>query len=187
MKKYFIPAIAAAILLATGLSSCETPAGQGAGFGALTGAATGALIGAAATGTGQGAAIGAAAGAAGWSPHRRGGRAESGAVLSGASGRLSGTLNRPGHRAMSTARIRRTTSSTCAACRRARWCVIRRPAEFSASPNDAVVARELDPGRSAPARTSSFAGRDQPSRLHAAASTSLRVSSFIRTSSGQPR
>ena len=63
MKKYFIPTIAAAILLAMGLGSCETPEGQGAGFGAVTGAATGALIGAAATGTGQGAGIGAAAGA----------------------------------------------------------------------------------------------------------------------------
>jgi hypothetical protein len=63
MKNYFIPAIAAAILLATGLNSCETPAGQGAGFGAFTGAATGALIGAAATGTGRGAGIGAGAGA----------------------------------------------------------------------------------------------------------------------------
>ena len=64
MKKPFIAAVAAALLLATGLSSCETPAGQGAGFGAFSGAATGALIGAAATGTGQGAGIGAAAGAA---------------------------------------------------------------------------------------------------------------------------
>ncbi len=63
MKKYFIPAAAAAVLLATGLSSCETPAGQGAGFGALNGAAAGALIGAAASGTGRGAAIGAGAGA----------------------------------------------------------------------------------------------------------------------------
>ena len=63
MKKYFIPAVSAAVLLATGLSSCETPAGQGAGFGAVTGAATGALIGAAATGSGRGAAIGAGAGA----------------------------------------------------------------------------------------------------------------------------
>ncbi|HXA09657.1 MAG TPA: glycine zipper domain-containing protein [Chthoniobacterales bacterium] len=63
MKKYFLPAVSAAILLATGLSSCETPAGQGAGFGAFSGAATGALIGAAASGTGEGAAIGAGAGA----------------------------------------------------------------------------------------------------------------------------
>jgi hypothetical protein len=63
MKKYFIPATAAAVLLATGLSSCETPAGQGAAFGGLSGAATGALIGAAATGTGRGAGIGAGAGA----------------------------------------------------------------------------------------------------------------------------
>jgi hypothetical protein len=62
MKKIFIPAVSAAILLATGLSSCETPAGQGAGFGAVTGAAAGALIGGAAAG-GRGAAIGAGAGA----------------------------------------------------------------------------------------------------------------------------
>ncbi|MGH8092880.1 MAG: glycine zipper domain-containing protein [Chthoniobacterales bacterium] len=62
MRKFFIPAVAAAIL-SMGLSSCETPAGQGAGFGAVSGAATGALIGAAASGTGEGAAIGAGAGA----------------------------------------------------------------------------------------------------------------------------
>jgi osmotically inducible lipoprotein OsmB len=62
MKKYFIPAVSAAILLAMGLSSCETPEGQGAGFGAVTGAAAGALIGGAAAG-GRGAAIGAGAGA----------------------------------------------------------------------------------------------------------------------------
>lgn len=62
MKKYFIPAVSAAILLAIGLTSCETPAGQGAGFGAVTGAAAGALIGGAAAG-GRGAAIGAGAGA----------------------------------------------------------------------------------------------------------------------------
>jgi len=42
------------------VSSCETPAGQGAGWGA----ATGAIIGGAATGHVRGAAIGAAAGAA---------------------------------------------------------------------------------------------------------------------------
>ncbi len=63
MKKYFIPAVSAAVFLAMGLASCETPAGQGAGFGAVAGAATGALIGAAATGTGRGAGIGAGAGA----------------------------------------------------------------------------------------------------------------------------
>ena len=61
MKKYFIPAVSAAILvpLALSLSSCETPVGQGAGFGA----ATGAIIGGAATGRVRGAAIGAGAGA----------------------------------------------------------------------------------------------------------------------------
>src|SRR6476659_8088949 len=57
MKNHFIPAVATALLLVTALSSCETPAGQGAGFGAFSGAATGALIGAAATGTGQGAGV----------------------------------------------------------------------------------------------------------------------------------
>ena len=62
MKKIFVPAVSAAILLGMGLSSCETPAGQGAGFGAVTGAAAGALIGGAAAG-GRGAAIGAGAGA----------------------------------------------------------------------------------------------------------------------------
>ncbi len=45
MKKYFIPAVSAAVLLTMGLTSCETPAGQGAGFGAVTGAVAGALIG----------------------------------------------------------------------------------------------------------------------------------------------
>ena len=62
MKRYFIPAVSAAILLSIALTSCETPAGQGAGFGAVTGAAAGALIGGAAAG-GRGAAIGAGAGA----------------------------------------------------------------------------------------------------------------------------
>lgn len=59
MKKYFIPAVSAAILLPMVLTSCETPVGQGAGFGA----ATGAIIGGAATGRVRGAAIGAGAGA----------------------------------------------------------------------------------------------------------------------------
>src|SRR5436853_4155537 len=62
MKTQFISAISALALLAMGLSSCETPAGQGAGIGAVTGAAAGALIGGAAAG-GRGAAIGAGAGA----------------------------------------------------------------------------------------------------------------------------
>src|SRR5947208_11008477 len=61
MKKLFIPAVSAALLLTMGLTSCETPPGQGAGFGALTGAAAGALIGGGAAG-GRGAAIGAGAG-----------------------------------------------------------------------------------------------------------------------------
>jgi hypothetical protein len=52
MKKYFIPAASAALLLTMGLTSCET----------LTGAAAGALIGGGAAG-GRGAAIGAGAGA----------------------------------------------------------------------------------------------------------------------------
>ncbi len=59
MKKYFIPVVAAAILLPMALTSCETPVGQGAGFGA----ATGAVIGGAATGRVRGAAVGAGAGA----------------------------------------------------------------------------------------------------------------------------
>jgi hypothetical protein len=62
MKKYLIPAGMAAVLIPLLLSSCETPAGQGAGIGAFTGAAAGALIGGAAAG-GRGAAIGAGAGA----------------------------------------------------------------------------------------------------------------------------
>lgn len=59
MKKYFISAVSAAILLPMVFSSCETPVGQGAGFGA----ATGAIIGGAATGRARGAALGAGAGA----------------------------------------------------------------------------------------------------------------------------
>jgi len=62
MKRYFFPVASAAVLFPLLLSSCETPAGQGAGFGAVTGAAAGALIGGAAAG-GHGAAIGAGAGA----------------------------------------------------------------------------------------------------------------------------
>ncbi len=61
MTKHFLPAVSAAILGTLALSSCETPAGQGAGIGAGIGAATGALIGAGAAG-GNGAAIGAGAG-----------------------------------------------------------------------------------------------------------------------------
>ncbi|HEY2800227.1 MAG TPA: glycine zipper domain-containing protein [Chthoniobacterales bacterium] len=57
MKKYFLPAASAAILISLTLTSCETPVGQGAGIGA----ASGALIGAGAAG-GRGAAIGAGAG-----------------------------------------------------------------------------------------------------------------------------
>ncbi|HEY1582398.1 MAG TPA: glycine zipper domain-containing protein [Chthoniobacterales bacterium] len=59
MKKYLMLTASAAILLSMGLTSCETPVGQGAGFGA----ATGAIIGGAATGHFRGAAIGAGAGA----------------------------------------------------------------------------------------------------------------------------
>jgi Glycine zipper len=54
------PIIISVGLLASVLSSCDTPVGQGAGWGA----ATGAIIGGAATGEGRYAAIGAAAGAA---------------------------------------------------------------------------------------------------------------------------
>ena len=108
MKNHFIPAVAAALLLVTALSSCETPAGQGAGFGAFSGAATGALIGAAATGTGQGAAIGAAAGAV------------AGALIGAAVAQIRRNIitllravilmpARPAHRAMFTVRILRTT------------------------------------------------------------------------------
>jgi len=60
MKKYFLPATAAALLVSFGLSSCTYP-GQATGAGAALGAASGALIGAGAGG-GRGAAIGAGAG-----------------------------------------------------------------------------------------------------------------------------
>jgi hypothetical protein len=61
MKKYLVPATAAAILTSLGLTSCETPPGYATGAGAAIGAASGALIGAGAHG-GSGAAIGAGAG-----------------------------------------------------------------------------------------------------------------------------
>ncbi|HEY1768643.1 MAG TPA: hypothetical protein VGG02_00130 [Chthoniobacterales bacterium] len=62
MKKFFLPAAAAAILVSLGLTSCETAyPGQATGAGAGIGAVSGALIGAGAGG-GRGAAIGAGAG-----------------------------------------------------------------------------------------------------------------------------
>src|SRR5262245_5182925 len=61
MKKYFVPATAAAVLVSLGLSSCETYPGYATGAGAALGAASGALIGGGAAG-GRGAAIGAGAG-----------------------------------------------------------------------------------------------------------------------------
>lgn len=60
MKKNTIAAVSVAALGAFGLSSCDTPTGQGA----AVGAGAGALIGAAATGNARGALIGAASGAA---------------------------------------------------------------------------------------------------------------------------
>jgi hypothetical protein len=60
MNKHFISAVCALLFVSFGLSSCETPVGQGAGLGA----ATGAIIGGAATGRVRGAAIGAGIGAA---------------------------------------------------------------------------------------------------------------------------
>jgi hypothetical protein len=61
MKKYFIPAALAAVLLSLGLSSCGTYPGYATGTGAGIGAVSGALIGGGAAG-GRGAAIGAGAG-----------------------------------------------------------------------------------------------------------------------------
>ena len=62
MKKYFLPATAAAILVSLGVTSCQTyPPGQATGLGAGIGAVSGALIGGGAAG-GRGAAIGAGAG-----------------------------------------------------------------------------------------------------------------------------
>lgn len=59
MKKLTSVVVAATVLGALALTSCETPTGQGAGLGA----ATGAVIGAASTGSVRGAAVGAAIGA----------------------------------------------------------------------------------------------------------------------------
>jgi len=61
MKKHFVPAAAAAVLVSLGLSSCGTYPGYATGTGAAVGAASGALIGAGAGG-GRGAAIGLGAG-----------------------------------------------------------------------------------------------------------------------------
>jgi hypothetical protein len=61
MKKYFVPAASAAVLLSLGLSSCETYPGYATAQGAGIGAVSGALIGGGAAG-GRGAAIGAGAG-----------------------------------------------------------------------------------------------------------------------------
>jgi hypothetical protein len=61
MKKYLLPAIAAAVLVSLGLTSCGTYPGYATGTGAAVGAASGALIGAGAGG-GRGAAIGLGAG-----------------------------------------------------------------------------------------------------------------------------
>lgn len=60
MKAKSLTIVLALVLVTVGLTSCETPTGQGAGWGA----ATGALIGAAATGNVQGAATGALIGGA---------------------------------------------------------------------------------------------------------------------------
>src|SRR5438309_3999056 len=60
MKSDFLVIVSVVTLSSLVLSSCDTPAGQGAG----AGAAAGAIIGGAATGHVRGAAIGAAAGAA---------------------------------------------------------------------------------------------------------------------------
>src|SRR6476620_2217045 len=61
MKKYFVPATGAAILVSLAMTSCETPPGYATGQGAAIGGASGALIGAGAGG-GRGAAIGLGAG-----------------------------------------------------------------------------------------------------------------------------
>ena len=61
MKKYLLPAMAAAAVGSLGVSGCGTYPGYATGTGAAIGAASGALIGAGAHG-GHGAAIGAGAG-----------------------------------------------------------------------------------------------------------------------------
>jgi hypothetical protein len=61
MKRYFMPAVVAAILLSIGLTSCGTYPGYATGTGAAIGGTSGALIGAGAGG-GRGAAIGLGAG-----------------------------------------------------------------------------------------------------------------------------
>jgi hypothetical protein len=61
MKKYFVAATAAAVLVSVSFTACGTYPGYATGTGAAIGAASGALIGAGAHG-GRGAAIGAGAG-----------------------------------------------------------------------------------------------------------------------------
>ncbi len=89
MKNHFIPAVAAALLLVTALSSCETPAGQGAGFGAFSGAATGCADRCRRYRNRSRRGDRCRRGSCRWSSHRRGGRTRSGAILSPSSGRLS--------------------------------------------------------------------------------------------------
>lgn len=60
MKKHLYLISSSLALVSLGLTSCDTPTGQGAGFGATAGA----IIGAATTGTVRGAANGAIIGAA---------------------------------------------------------------------------------------------------------------------------
>ena len=174
MKKHFIAAICAVLFLSFTLSSCDTPTGQGAGWGA----ATGALIGAAATGDAEGAAsVPASAPRPARSSARRSKQTSAVIMMGRPAGSLSLCPADRNIRVLFTVRIRRTTSSTCAAFRMARWCAILRRAEFSASRSSAV---RVD--------FEKRAGREQDQLVFFCSSSTMRcASSSIRTSSGQSR
>ena len=153
MTKHFIAAICAVLFLSFTLSSCDTPTGQGAGWGA----ATGALIGAAATGDAEGAAVGAAIGAATGALLAPRWKQTSAVIMRVDRWVVILTLNERNIRGLSTARTRRTASSTCAAFRMVRLCAILRRAEFSASRNCGSV--DLGAGWSERISPFSFADR----------------------------
>ena len=131
MKKYFIPATGAAILVSLGITSCETPPGYATGTGAALGAASGALIGAGAGG-GRGAAIGLGAGllagalvgAAVDAENARNYQAPPGGYPFARPTGTSGYAYSP---------YGQHKSSMSGASRPERWCATPRPAEFSAS------------------------------------------------------
>ena len=143
MKKNTFLVTSALAFISLGMTSCETPTGQGAGWGAVTGA----VLGAAATGDARGAAVGALIGA------------HTGATI-GAMVELDERGYYDGHprhyypyarptdsRGVVQSPIRRMPSSTFAASRAAPWCAIPPPAAFSGSRRAAAFGDGLPSGR----------------------------------------